>query len=105
MQDPTFDPMVTTKSYGGGQNYILIRYAEILLNFAEAAYKIGLTEDARIYVNKVRKRPSVNMPDILPGEITLEKSCMSVTLNWHLRGPAYGTFVAGKWNAIPGNAY
>lgn len=73
MQDPTFDPMVTTKSYGGGQNYILIRYAEILLNFAEAAYKIGLTEDARIYVNKVRKRPSVNMPDILPGEITLEK--------------------------------
>lgn len=73
MQDPAYDPMDNSKSYGGGQNYILIRYAEILLNFAEAAFKIGKTEDARIYVNKVRTRPSVNMPEILPGQITLEK--------------------------------
>lgn len=73
MQDPAFDPMVTTKSYGGGQNYILIRYAEILLNFAEAAFKTGQIEEARIYINKVRARPSVNMPEIPAGQLTMDK--------------------------------
>lgn len=73
MQDPAFDPFNTSTSYGGGQNYILIRYAEILLNFAEAAFKLGKTEEARTYVNKVRARASVNMPEIPAGTITLDK--------------------------------
>lgn len=73
MQDPTFDPLVLTKSYGGGQNYILIRYAEILLNYAEAAFKVGQVEEARTYINRVRARPSVNMPEIPAGQLTIEK--------------------------------
>lgn len=73
MQDPAFDPFNSATSYGGGQNYILFRYAEILLNYAEAAFHIGQTDEARIYVNKLRTRQSVGMPEIAPGSITLEK--------------------------------
>lgn len=73
MEEPTFDPLNTSKSYGGGQNYILFRYAEILLNFAEAAFKLGKTEEARGYINQVRRRPSVNMPEIPAGGLTMEK--------------------------------
>lgn len=40
------------------------RYAEILLNYAEANYFLGNEEVAREYLNMVRKRPSVNMPDV-----------------------------------------
>lgn len=86
MQDPAFDPFNTATSYGGGQNYILFRYAEILLNFAEAAFKIGKTEDARIYVNKVRARPGVNMPEILPGTLTIEKIMHERTIELAFEG-------------------
>ena len=73
MQDPAFNAFDLSKTYGGGQNYILIRYAEILLNYAEAAFKTGREEEARTYINKVRARPSVNMPEIPAGQLTMEK--------------------------------
>ncbi|MCD0488978.1 RagB/SusD family nutrient uptake outer membrane protein [Pedobacter sp. MC2016-14] len=73
MQDPAFNPLDLTKSYGGGQNYVLIRYAEIFLNLAEAAFHIGEIEEARTYVNRVRARPSVNMPEIPATQFTLAK--------------------------------
>ena len=73
MQDPSYNPLDQSKSYGGGQNYILIRYAEIFLNLAEAAFKIGEVEEARTYVNRVRARPSVNMPEIPAAQFTLDK--------------------------------
>ncbi len=40
------------------------RFAEILLNYAEASYFLGEEETAREYLNLVRKRPGVNMPDV-----------------------------------------
>lgn len=40
------------------------RYAEILLNYAEASYFLGDEATAREYINKVRSRPSVSMPDV-----------------------------------------
>jgi hypothetical protein len=40
------------------------RYAEILLNYAEANFFLGNEDIAREYLNKVRSRPSVNMPDV-----------------------------------------
>jgi len=49
-----------------GINIILLRYAEILLTYAEA--KIELNEiDASVYdaINQVRERPDVNMPLII----------------------------------------
>jgi hypothetical protein len=45
-------------------NWPYIRYAEILLNYAEAKFNLGDEATAREYVNKVRSRPSVSMPDV-----------------------------------------
>lgn len=48
----------------GDQPWIFIRYAEILLNYAEAMYMLGDEDVAREYINKVRSRPGVEMPDV-----------------------------------------
>src|SRR5699024_2618510 len=40
------------------------RYAEVLLNYAEAMYELGDEDTAREYLNMVRSRPSVDMPDV-----------------------------------------
>lgn len=40
------------------------RYAEVLLNYAEANYFLGNEDITREYLNKVRSRPSVSMPDV-----------------------------------------
>ncbi len=44
--------------------WIHFRYAEILLNYAEAKFEAGEEGTARIYLNKVRQRTGVKMPDI-----------------------------------------
>jgi hypothetical protein len=46
--------------------WIFFRYAEILLNYAEAMFELGDEETAREYLNLVRSRASVNMPPIPP---------------------------------------
>jgi hypothetical protein len=53
----------------GGSEYpttpwIMFRYAEILLNYAEAQFQLGNEDVARQYINEVRSRASVNMPDV-----------------------------------------
>lgn len=47
------------------------RLAEIYLNYAEAKFELGDEPTAREYVNKVRRRQSVNLPDI-PATVTGE---------------------------------
>ena len=55
-------------------NWILFRYAEILLNYAEAQYHLGNEDVAREYVNMVRSRPSVMMPAVTAsGEDLLDR--------------------------------
>lgn len=44
--------------------WIHFRLAEIYLNYAEAKFELGDEATAREYLNKVRSRPSVDMPDI-----------------------------------------
>lgn len=44
--------------------WIFFRYAEILLNYAEAKFELGDETTAREYLNKVRSRTSVNMPAV-----------------------------------------
>ena len=39
-----------------------IRYAEVLLNYAEACIELGMEQEARTYLNMIRKR--AGMPDI-----------------------------------------
>jgi hypothetical protein len=53
-------PIAYTNANGG--NYVLIRYADVLLMYAEAANELGKLPEARDAVNLVRKRPSVNVP-------------------------------------------
>ena len=42
----------------------IFRLAEIYLIYAEAAYNLGNEADARTYINLVRQRSGVNMPDV-----------------------------------------
>ena len=59
-----------TESYSGAgwdtsnPPWIWFRYAEVLLVYAEAMFMLGDEETCREYINKVRSRPSVDMPDV-----------------------------------------
>ncbi len=57
---------VYTKS--SDQDWIYIRYSEVLLNYAEAQNE-AVGPDASVYdaINLIRKRPSTNMPDLSAG--------------------------------------
>jgi tetratricopeptide (TPR) repeat protein len=49
-------PGKTNEGFSSGNNYRMIRYADILLMYAEALNGIGKTTDAYQYVNRVRAR-------------------------------------------------
>ncbi|MDO6438148.1 RagB/SusD family nutrient uptake outer membrane protein [Cyclobacterium sp. 1_MG-2023] len=53
---------------GAGTNYPVIRFADVLLMYAEAANEMGKISEARNAVNRVRQRPSVNMPVLTEAE-------------------------------------
>ncbi|MBO5250801.1 MAG: RagB/SusD family nutrient uptake outer membrane protein [Bacteroidaceae bacterium] len=54
--------------YYGQTNFIYIRYAEVLLTYAEARNEnVGPDELVYAAVNQVRQRPSVNMPTLEEG--------------------------------------
>jgi hypothetical protein len=59
---------------GSDQPWIYMRLAEFYLTYAEAQYHLGNEATANEYVNRVRNRTGVNMPDIAAsGEELLEK--------------------------------
>ncbi|QEM08916.1 RagB/SusD family nutrient uptake outer membrane protein [Mucilaginibacter rubeus] len=68
-------PLQNPWGNAGFQPWIYFRYAEILLNFAEAANEAygpdvipsGSSLSARTAINLIRSRPSVNMPDLAVG--------------------------------------
>ena len=45
--------------FGSKQDYIVFRYGEILLNYAEAAFALGKTSEALDAINKIRKRAGI----------------------------------------------
>ncbi|MBF9255450.1 RagB/SusD family nutrient uptake outer membrane protein [Pontibacter sp. 172403-2] len=59
--------MSDLKSGQSETNYIILRYADVLLMYAEAMNEFSGPSPA-VYdaLNKVRQRPSVNMPEIVP---------------------------------------
>jgi hypothetical protein len=65
-EDETFTPLASP--YSSEINPIVIRYAEVLLTYAEAQNEFN-GPDVSVYsaLNTIRKRPSVNMPEIIPG--------------------------------------
>ncbi|MEO6000481.1 MAG: RagB/SusD family nutrient uptake outer membrane protein [Chitinophagaceae bacterium] len=69
------------------QDWILLRYAEVLLNFAEATNEVsGPTVAVYNAINLVRGRPSINMPPIPAG---LTKDSMRTRI-WNERRVEFG---------------
>ena len=68
-------PLQNPWGNAGFQPWIYFRYAEILLNFAEAANEAygpdavpsGSTLSARAAINQIRSRPGINMPALATG--------------------------------------
>jgi hypothetical protein len=58
--DPTYDK--AAEQYPFSVPWIIIRYAEILLNYAEASFEAGEESIAQTYLNMVRER--VSMPPV-----------------------------------------
>lgn len=56
-----------------GINIILLRYAEVLLTYAEARIELNQIDNS-VYdaINAVRQRPDVNMPPVAPGKSQAE---------------------------------
>ena len=55
---------VNSGFHPGGINHRLIRYADVLLMLAECEAEVGTPAQAASYINEVRSRPGVNMPDV-----------------------------------------
>ena len=55
---------VNSGFHPGGLNQRVIRYADVLLMLAECEAETGTPAQAAAYINEVRSRPSVNMPDV-----------------------------------------
>ena len=53
-----------TEAEVGSLLYPWFRLAEMYLNLAECAYNLGYEDECRTYINKVRQRPDVMMPQI-----------------------------------------
>lgn len=51
----------TAGIFGSSQDFIVFRYAEILLNYAEAAFALGKNSDALNALNQVRKRAGITL--------------------------------------------
>jgi starch-binding outer membrane protein, SusD/RagB family len=83
-------PLQNPWGNAGFQPWYYFRYAEILLNFAEAANEAygpdvvpsGSAMSARQAVNSIRERPSVNMPDLPAG---LSQSAMRDAIRYERR--------------------
>lgn len=56
---------------GSDQQWIDLRYGEVLLNYAEAAAELGRTEDARWALNEIRGRAGIRLLEL--HEVDLEK--------------------------------
>lgn len=53
-----------SESQTGTLLYPWFRLAEMYLNLAEAAYRLGDEATCRAYINKIRRRPDVMMPEV-----------------------------------------
>lgn len=68
--DPTLDRSRAT--YGGSdQQWIDLRYGEVLLNYAEAAVELGKIADAKTAINKIRERAGIRLLD--DAEVTRDR--------------------------------
>jgi len=88
--------------YDYSQVVIFMRLPEFYLNYAEIEIALGNEPVAREYINKVRKRPSVNMPDIVSSGADLVRDYRNErAIELHLEDSRF--FDLMRWKAAPGN--
>ena len=95
------DPAHLTTDQAAANNFIIIRYADVLLTFAEAdAERAGtVTPAARAAINQVRARSDIGP---IPGTLTLEQ--FRDTVSWERRKELHAEFQSrfdlirqGRW--------
>ncbi len=68
--DPEIDAQYEIQRYPWRQ----LRYAEVLLNYAEACIELGLEDEAKTYLNMIRNRAGMpNIPDSETGDALKER--------------------------------
>jgi hypothetical protein len=98
-------------------NFVLLRYADVLLMAAEASYRDNDPDDAKIYLNQVRKRAVTNLPDVTATgdalfeaivlerrlELAFEGHRFADLVRWNKAAAELGNlgFVAGKHEVLP----
>jgi hypothetical protein len=88
--------------YDYKQMAIYMRLAEFYLNYAEIQIALGDEDIAREYINNVRTRPSVNMPDITSSGADLVRDLRNErAVELHLEDIRF--FDLMRWKAAPGN--
>ncbi|NLR80868.1 RagB/SusD family nutrient uptake outer membrane protein [Chitinophaga eiseniae] len=88
--------------YDYSQAIVFLRLAEFYLNYAEIEIALGNEAVARDYINKVRKRPSVNMPNITSAGTDLVRDYRNErAIELHLEDHRF--FDLMRWKAAPGN--
>jgi hypothetical protein len=88
--------------YGNNVNYgncIILRLAEIYLDYAECEFQLGNAEEARKYVNLIRERASVHMPDIPAGQMTWDAYVEERTVELAFEGERWDDI--RRWNTGP----
>lgn len=84
------------------QVVVFMRLAEFYLNYAEIQIALGDEATARLYINKVRKRASVNMPDITSSGADLVRDYRNErAIELLLEDSRF--FDLMRWKAAPGN--
>ena len=64
----------------GGLNYIYLRYADVLLMNAEAYNESGNTDQAKVYLNKVRQRARASFKGTPPADLLADVTTADQTL-------------------------
>ena len=79
------DKAVATKTYWGGTNYRVIRYADILLMMAECENELGNSTGAVAYLNQIRNRPGVAMPNYPTAQYAVDSKANVIKALMHER--------------------
>lgn len=87
--------------YSYSQALSFLRIAEFYLNYAEIQIALGNEAVARQYINMVRKRPSVNMPDITTSGADLVRDYRNERAI-ELQLEDHRFFDLMRWKAAPG---
>ncbi|HRN56415.1 MAG TPA: RagB/SusD family nutrient uptake outer membrane protein [Agriterribacter sp.] len=96
-----FDGPRASYDYNYNQVTVFMRLAEFYLNYAEIQIALENEPLAREYINKVRKRPSTNMPDITSSGADLVRDYRNErAIELHLEDQRF--FDLMRWKAGPG---